>query len=87
LGRSRVGLPQRLAGRVLIKLDAGTDSITVRFFSSRLSRRVETETRSPYGHGGGGFVVDYTRRVYRGRVLPRDEHYRVRYGVASAHGT
>jgi vancomycin resistance protein YoaR len=72
---------------VLIKLDAGTDSITVRFFSSRLSRRVETETRSPYGHGGGGFVVDYTRRVYRGRVLARDEHYRVRYGVASAHGT
>ena len=62
---------------VLIKLDATETSITVRFFSSRLGRRVETETSVPYGHGGGSFMVEYTRRVYRGnpsragRALPR----------------
>jgi VanW like protein/Putative peptidoglycan binding domain len=68
---------------VLIKLEATASSITVRFFSSRLGRRVETETFAPYGHGGGGFTVEYTRRVYRGDRLRRNERYRVRYGVAS----
>lgn len=71
---------------VLIKLDAGTDSITVRFFSSRLERRVETETQAPFGHGGGGFTVDYTRRVYKGTALIKDERFRVRYGVSASHG-
>ena len=67
---------------VLIKLDATDTSITVRFFSSRLGRRVETETSVPYGHGGGSFMVEYTRRVYRGTRLARDEHFRVRYSVS-----
>ena len=71
---------------VLIDLEAGETSITVRFFSSRL-RRVETDTSAPYGHGGDGFTVEYTRPVYRGKRLVRDELYRVRYGVASAHAT
>ena len=71
---------------VLIKLAAGADSITVRFFSSRLGRRVETETRTPYGHGGGGFTVEYTRRVYRGSELIKDELYRTQYGVSTPHG-
>jgi hypothetical protein len=71
---------------VLIKLEAGMDSITVRFFSSKLERRVETETHTPFGHGGGGFTVDYTRHVYKGSTLIRDERYRVRYGVATSHG-
>ena len=70
---------------VLIKLDAGTDSITVRFFSSRLKRRVETETQPPYGYDRGGFTVDYTRRVYKGSTLLRDEHFRVRYRVSPNH--
>ena len=68
---------------VLIDLNASETSITVRFFSSRLGRRVDTETFTPYGHGGGGFSVDYTRRVYRGDRLLRNERYRVRYGVAA----
>jgi vancomycin resistance protein YoaR len=67
---------------VLIKLDASESAITVRFFSSRLGRRVETETFVPHGHGGGGFTVEYTRRVYRGEQLLRNERYRVSYGVA-----
>ena len=70
---------------VLIKLEATETSITVRFFSSRLGRRVETETSTPFGHGGGGFTVEYTRRVYRGTRLLRDELYRVRYGTAPTH--
>jgi vancomycin resistance protein YoaR len=71
---------------VLISLEAGASSITVRFFSSRLGRRVETETSTPYGHGGGGLTVEYTRRVYRGARLARDERYRVDYGAASRSG-
>jgi vancomycin resistance protein YoaR len=70
---------------VLIKLDATETSITTRFFSTRLRRRVETETSAPYGHGGGSFTVAYTRRVYRGTQCLRDELYRVRYGVAPTH--
>jgi vancomycin resistance protein YoaR len=71
---------------VLIKLHAGTDSITVRFFSSKLERRVETETLPPFGHGGGGFGVEYTRRVYKGSTLIRGERFRVLYGVSSSRG-
>ena len=68
---------------LVIKLATTETSITVRFFSSRLGRRVETETSAPYGHGGGGFEVDYTRRVYRGGRLARNERHHVRYGVAA----
>ena len=71
---------------VLIKLDATETSITVRFFSSRLGRRVETETSVPDGHGGGSFTVEYTRRVYRGSRLTRDERFRVRYGNSPGFG-
>jgi vancomycin resistance protein YoaR len=71
---------------VLIKLQATESSITVRFFSSRLGRRVETQTHPPYGHGGGGFTVEYTRRVFRDGALVKDERYRVRYSVPAAHG-
>ena len=68
---------------LVIKLATTETSITARLFSSRLGRRVETETSAPYGHGGGGFEVDYTRRVYRGGRLARDERHHVRYGVAA----
>lgn len=71
---------------VLIDLNTTETSVTVRFFSSRLGRRIETETFAPYGHGGGGFTVEYTRRVYRGSRLVRNERYRVRYSVASVPG-
>ncbi len=72
---------------VLIKLDATSTSITVRLFSSRLGRRVETTTSPPDAHGGGGFSVRYTRRVYRDGRLIRDEVFNVRYGIASSHTT
>jgi VanW like protein len=68
---------------VLIDLEASEGEITIQLFSSRLGRRVETETLAPYGHGGGGFIVEYTRRVYRGSRLLRDERFRVHYGVAA----
>ncbi len=88
---------------ILVKVIALDTSITVRFYSSKLRRRVETETSEPYNYvaattlrelnpslppgsetvvqGGGvsGFTVDYTRRVYRGKKLIKDEHYTVRY--------
>ncbi|MDQ3821688.1 MAG: VanW family protein [Actinomycetota bacterium] len=72
---------------VLIDLDAAETSVTVRFFSARLGRRVDTVTTTPHGHGGGSFTVEYTRRVFRGTRLVRDELYRVRYGVAPSHAT
>jgi hypothetical protein len=68
---------------VLMKLEATETQISVRFYSSRHGRRVATETSAPFGHGGGSFTVEYTRRVYRGPRLVRDERYRVRYGVAA----
>jgi vancomycin resistance protein YoaR len=68
---------------LVIKLAPTETSITVRFFSSPFGRRVETETSAPYGHGGGSFEVEYTRRVYRGSRLARDERYHVRYGIAA----
>ena len=88
---------------ILVKVIAGDTFITVQFYSSKLGRRVETETGEPYAYtsattvrvynpslppgtettiqSGGitGFTVGYTRRVYRGDELTRDEDFLVRY--------
>ena len=88
---------------ILVKVIAGDTFITVQFYSSKLGRRVETETGEPYAYtsattvrvynpslppgteitiqSGGitGFTVGYTRRVYRGDELTRDEEFLVRY--------
>jgi vancomycin resistance protein YoaR len=65
---------------VLMKLIATDTSITVRFYSSPLGRRIETTTGTPYAWiGGTGFTVDYTRRVYAYGQLKRDEHFQTRY--------
>ena len=88
---------------ILVKVIAGDTFITVQFYSSKLGRRVETETGEPYAYtsattlrvynpslppgtettiqSGGitGFTVGYTRRVYRGDELIRDEDFLVRY--------
>jgi hypothetical protein len=88
---------------ILVKVEAGDTSITVRFYSAKLGRRVETETGAPYAYqaattirvlnpalapgteqtvqsgGISGFSVDYTRKVYRGDELLRDEKFHVRY--------
>ena len=50
MGRPGADLPQRLAGGSLIKVAATDTSITVRFYSSELGRRVETETGEPYAY-------------------------------------
>lgn len=84
---------------ILISAIATDNGITIRFFSSRLGRRVETQTgprRDPVAPrvretvnpdlkpgervvqqqmGGGGFTVDYTRKVYEGTKLRRDERF------------
>jgi vancomycin resistance protein YoaR len=88
---------------LLMKVYASDSAITVRFYSSRLGRRIETVTGEPYDHtapetfttknsslapgtrnvvqetGASGFLVGYTRKVYRGDTLKRDESFTVRY--------
>jgi hypothetical protein len=65
---------------LLLRLEATDTSITVRFYSSSLGRRVETTTGMPYRWTGpSGFTVDYTRRVYEHDRLLRDERFQTRY--------
>lgn len=88
---------------ILIKVRASSSSISVRFYSRRLGRRVETTTGEPYAYvaprsirtrnsslppgtvqtiqsaGESGFSVQYTRKVYKGTDLVKDERYTVRY--------
>ena len=70
---------------LLINLETTDDSITVRFFSSKLGRRVETETFPPDGTGEGTFDVRYTRRVYRDDQLTRNEVFVARYSTSAEH--
>jgi exosome complex RNA-binding protein Rrp42 (RNase PH superfamily) len=86
-----------------MKLLATDTSITVTFYSSKLGRRVETETGEPFSYtqpttrivtnaelapgaritvqeaGAPGFTVEYTRRVWRGNEVKRDERFTTRY--------
>lgn len=88
---------------VLIEVSATDTSITVRFFSARLGRRVETTTGKPYDYvqpvtrevtnderppgsreqvqdaGDPGFSVTYTRKVWSGDRLRRNESWTVHY--------
>jgi vancomycin resistance protein YoaR len=88
---------------LLLKVSAWDSGIAVRFYSTRLDRRVETVTEQPYAYrqpttrmsknpalkpgeklvlqeaGGPGFTVQYTRKVYRGTKLVRDERFTTRY--------
>jgi vancomycin resistance protein YoaR len=88
---------------VLMKYTATDTSITVTMYSSKLGRRVTTETGEPYDYvaprvirepnpdlpagtervvqSGGvrGFSVDYTRKVFQGPKLLRDERFHVEY--------
>jgi vancomycin resistance protein YoaR len=96
------------AAAILVKAAAADDGITIRLFSSRLGRRVETRTGSPRGRrppkvvevqkeslppgtrtvvqpmGAAGFTVDYTRKVYEGVRLRRDEHFTWTYSAEDA---
>ena len=93
---------------ILVKVVATDSSITVRFYSRKLGRRVETTTGEPYAFtppetirtlnsalppgttstvqsaGESGFTVQYTRKVYRGSKLRRNEHFTVRYDPQNA---
>jgi vancomycin resistance protein YoaR len=93
---------------VLIDAAAGDNAITIRFYSSKLGRRVETETgeRTDFVEpeineevnpelepgarvveqytGGPGFTVSYTRKVWEGDELKRDEGYTWAYSAQDA---
>jgi vancomycin resistance protein YoaR len=93
---------------ILVKVAASDSSITVRFYSRKLGRRVKTTTGKPYdltppetirtlnsalppgtsstvqSAGESGFTVQYTRKVFRGSKLRRNEHYTVRYDAQNA---
>jgi vancomycin resistance protein YoaR len=93
---------------ILMKVTATSSSITVRFYSRKLGRRVETTTGEPYAYvapktitvrnsalapgttstvqsaGASGFTVQYTRRVFEGPKLIRNERYTVRYDAQNA---
>jgi vancomycin resistance protein YoaR len=93
---------------ILLEVSGGETAITVRFFSSRLGRRVTTTTGAPYDPvppvtrtvvdyekprgsreqvqeaGDAGFSVDYTRRVYAGDRLRRNERWTVDYDAKDA---
>jgi vancomycin resistance protein YoaR len=59
---------------ILLKVTATDTSLTVRMYSARLGRRVATETLgTPVA--GAAFDVAYTRKVWRGSELRRDERY------------
>ena len=93
---------------ILMKLTATSSSITVRFYSRKLGRRVQTTTGEPYAYvaprtitvrnsalapgtsstvqssGASGFTVQYTRRVFEGPKLIKNERYTVRYDAQNA---
>ena len=93
---------------ILIKVAASDSAITVRFYSRKLGRRVETTTGEPYAQtaprtittrnaslppgttstvqssGASGFTVQYTRKVFKGAQLVKNERYTVRYDPQNA---
>jgi vancomycin resistance protein YoaR len=93
---------------ILMKVSASDTGITVRFYSRKLGRRVETTTGEPYAQvaprtiavpnatlpagttstvqsaGESGFSVQYTRKVFKGDDLVKDERYTVRYAAQNA---
>lgn len=59
---------------VLVKASADDSGITVRLYSSKLGRRVTTTTSGDPVEGQA-FTVTYTRKVFQGDKLKRDETY------------
>lgn len=68
---------------VLIKASADDSGITIRLYSSKLGRRVTT-TGAEDGSSGQAFTATYTRKVYAGATLKRDETYTWRYSAPPA---
>ena len=93
---------------ILMKLTATSSGVTVRFYSRKLGRRVETTTGEPHSYvaprtitvrnpslpagttstvqsaGASGFTVQYTRKVFKGPELVKNERYTVRYDAQNA---
>ncbi len=44
---------------ILVKVEAGSTSVTVRFYSSKLGRRVETQTGAPYSYTSARTIREY----------------------------
>ena len=98
----------RSPAAILMSVTAGSNGVTVKFFSSSLGRRVETETGEPtkvvepttheekdptlkpgervvdQQLGGAGFTISYTREVYAGDTLKRNERYTWKYDPEDA---
>jgi vancomycin resistance protein YoaR len=68
---------------LLVRARATDDAVTIRLYSSRLGRRVVTTTETPSGTVGA-FSVRFTRKVFRGRRLIRDETFRWSYRAPPA---
>lgn len=68
---------------LLVTADADDAGITVRMYSSALGRRVATETTGEPVEGAA-FPVEYTRRVWAGETLKRDERYTWTYKAPPA---
>ncbi|MGD9695490.1 MAG: VanW family protein [Thermoleophilia bacterium] len=63
---------------ILLKVSAGDTGVTVRMYSAKLGRRVTTETTGT-PRAGQAFEVAYTRKVWEGSALRRDERYTWKY--------
>ncbi len=68
---------------VLLKATATDTGITVRLYSSPLGRRVTT-TSSGNEAAGTAFTSTYTRKVFEGSAVKRDETYTWAYKAPPA---
>ncbi len=66
---------------ILMKVSASDNGVTVRMYSSKLGRRVATTTDPSDPTAGTAFGVVYTRKVWRGSDLRRDERWTWNYKV------
>ena len=69
---------------ILMKVSASDSGVTVRMYSSTLGRRVATTTDPSDPTAGTAFGVVYTRKVWRGSDLRRDERWTWNYKVPPA---
>ena len=68
---------------ILMKVSASDSGVTVRMYSSKLGRRITTETiGDPVA--GTAFSVAYTRKVWAGSALKRDERFTWTYKAPPA---
>ena len=64
---------------ILMKVSAGESGVTVKMYSTKLGRRVATTTDPSDPTAGTAFKVVYTRKVWRGSTLRRDERWTWNY--------